>query len=77
MYRFKKMTTTDHAYAAHLAIRHHCNIRHEHYPEEPDLEEGLIELLTDLMHFVSDDQRFDQIVSTAKLHYWAEKEDWS
>jgi hypothetical protein len=73
MFRFKKMTTTDHSYAAHLAIRHHCNIVHEHYPEASDLEEGLIELLADLMHFAGDEQHFEQCLTTAKLYYWAQK----
>jgi hypothetical protein len=71
MYMLKKMTTSHHAYAAHLAIRYHCNLRHGHYPEASDLEEGLIELLADLMHFAKDQHHFEQCLSTAKLYYWA------
>ena len=73
MFRFKKMTNTDRSYAALLAIRHHCNIIHDHYPEASDLDDSLIEILTGLIHFTEDTQHFEKCLTAAKLNYNAHK----
>ena len=71
------LTNTDRSYAAFLAIKRHCYIKHACDCSPQDLDDALTDLLADLMHFANDEQHFDQCLSTARLHFYAEQGEQS
>lgn len=67
--------STDLGCAAYHVINSHYETKNGPMLHPIEYKGAVTDLITDLMLWADDDEFIDQCLSTARLHYWAEKEE--